>query len=102
MILYFKLVISRLNQGHKFIRLWLLRVPCINKVFIIIIIIIINIIIIIIIINAVSVDFLETICHHEFFQSNSLGIFALNFLLADFLAYFSFIVDYFFNASNLS
>ena len=33
----------------------------------------------------VSVDFLETICRHEFFQSNSLGIFALNFLLADFL-----------------
>ena len=35
-----------------------------------------------------SVDFLETICRHEFFQSNSLGIFALIFLLADFLAEF--------------
>ena len=43
----------------------------------------------------VSIDFLETICRHEFFQSNSLGIFALNLLLADFLANFSFIVDYF-------
>ena len=34
----------------------------------------------------VRVDISEKICRHEFFQSNSLGILALNFLPADFLA----------------
>ena len=51
----------------------------------------------------VSVDFLETICRHEFFQSNSLGIFALNFLL-NFLALLLiiYLIFFFLNVSNLS
>ena len=36
--------------------------------------------------NRLSVDYLGTICRHEFLQSNSLGFLLSYFLLADFLS----------------